>query len=328
MSLPNTYLAVKEIFPPKATCSAANVPDLTGKVMLVTGGNAGIGKETARILLRRNARVYIACRSLTRAQAALDYLKSSTGKTDDDLRVLSMDLGDLRTIKAAVDDFLSKESRLDVLFNSAGVMVPPISMLTSHGHDLQFGTHVLGHYYLTQLLIPTLLASVKTSSDNHVRIVNVSSNSHWSAPTEKLGGPILYETLVEGQLRTKMGSQALYSQSKAGTILMSNALARKYGPQGIVSISVNPGVITTELQRHMPSFVKWLVSFIWYDLAHGVINPLYAGTAPEGLALNGKYLKPWALQTPSRADLAKEEHQEKMLEWCESEIRKFALGFH
>lgn len=91
--------------------------------------------------------------------------------------------------------------------------------VTAHNHDMQFGTNVLGHFYLTQLLLPTLIASAKTASDQHSRVVNVSSNGHWVAPPPTQGGPIVYDTLVDGPERRKYGSQTLYFQSKAVHII-------------------------------------------------------------------------------------------------------------
>ena len=110
------------------------------------------------------------------------------------------------------------ETRLDVLFNSAGVMLAPKELLTKHGHDMQFGTNVLGHFYLTQLLLPILRSSVQSSTDQHVRVVNVSSDAHWAAPTPKSGGPILYDTLVDGPARNKLGAMQKYAQSKAVSV--------------------------------------------------------------------------------------------------------------
>lgn len=94
-------------------------------------------------------------------------------------------------------------------------MLTPIDSITSHNHDMQFGTNVLGHFYLTQLLIPLLIASAKTSTDQHARVVTYSSNGHWSAPTRAKGGPIVYDTLVDGPERRKYPSITLYAQSKA-----------------------------------------------------------------------------------------------------------------
>jgi len=92
----------------------------------------------------------------------------------------------------------------------------PLDQVTIHGHDMQFGTNVIGHFYLTQLLLPTLIATAQSSPDHHVRVVNVSSGAHWIAPSPGIGGPILYDTLVDGPTRTKYGDQmGLYAQSKA-----------------------------------------------------------------------------------------------------------------
>lgn len=205
-----------------------------------------VGKETAKVLVQHNATVYIACRSLEKAKAAAEHIKTATGKNG--IHILQMDLSNLPTVKIGVDEFLKSvyskftvstfgisesfsllpnysfstrnESRLDVLFNSAGVMVSPKELLTTHGHDLEFGTSVLGHFYLTQLLLPTLISSVKSSSDQHVRVVNVTSEMHRVAPTPKNGGPIIYDALVDGPARRKFTSARIYAQSKAASTLL------------------------------------------------------------------------------------------------------------
>jgi len=325
-TLRNTLGMLSDVWPPKPKWTAEDVPDLAGKVMLVTGGNSGIGKETAKVLLQHNAKVYIACRSAEKARAATEELKSVTGKTDDDLKVLSMDLSDLATIKVAVDEFLRFESRLDVLFNSAGVMWCPIDQITTHGYDMQFGTNVIGHFYLTQLLLPTLIASAESSPDKHVRVVNVASNGHWGAPIAEKGGPILYDTLIDGPERTKFGNTTvLYFQSKAGNVMFSNALARKYGPRGIVSSSLNPGGIRTELTRYTNPWVDWVLDkFFFHPVSLGVLTSLYTGTSPEGAQLNGKYLAPWARVWYCRSDMDDVDKQEELWTWLEGEVKKHA----
>lgn len=115
-------------------------------------------------------------------------------------------------------------------------MFPPISQLTTHGHDLQFGTNVLGHFYLTQLLLPTLVSSAKSSSDGHVRIVNLSSVGHIGAPTVKDGGPVLYETLVEGKRRNKMGTIELYYQSKAVSVTLIWTIQRSIPSDSLTNV--------------------------------------------------------------------------------------------
>lgn len=94
-------------------------------------------------------------------------------------------------------------------------MTPPIDQLTKYGHDLQFGTNVLGHFYLTQLLLPTLIASAKSSPEGKARVVNVSSTAHLRSTSASAGGPVLLDTLVDGPKRREMDTGRLYSQSKS-----------------------------------------------------------------------------------------------------------------
>ncbi|KAI6143904.1 hypothetical protein BKA82DRAFT_4178849 [Pisolithus tinctorius] len=137
----NSYSSAREVlFPPPPTVTVDNIPDLTGKVVLVTGANVGIGKETARVLLAKNAKVWIACRDATKGKAALDELKEQTGR---EAHLLQLDLANLLSIKQSAEEFASKEAQLHILYNNAGVMHPP------------------------------------SSPNGTVRVINVSSNAHW-----------------------------------------------------------------------------------------------------------------------------------------------------
>ncbi|KAJ7352040.1 hypothetical protein DFH08DRAFT_693367, partial [Mycena albidolilacea] len=135
------HSAIKQGFPPKSKFSVDDLPDLSGQVIIVTGANIGVGKETVKALLQHNAKVYLAARSPEKAKEAIDDLKSQTGK---EAEFLQLDLADLHSVKRAVEKFTEKETRLDVLFNNGGVMGPPIEQLTAQGYDLTFGTNVLG----------------------------------------------------------------------------------------------------------------------------------------------------------------------------------------
>ncbi|KAG8685378.1 hypothetical protein FRC11_010681 [Ceratobasidium sp. 423] len=132
-------------FPPKPLFSVEQIPDLTGHVIIVTGGNTGIGKETCKALLNKNARVYLAARNRSRADTAIEWLKN------------------LASVRKAAEEFKRKEQELHVLFNNAGVMGTPVEWRAVEGYDLRFGTHVLGHYFFTTLLLPTLIHTVKNS---------------------------------------------------------------------------------------------------------------------------------------------------------------------
>ncbi|KAF9479836.1 NAD(P)-binding protein [Pholiota conissans] len=274
-----------ETFPPKSKFSTKDIPDLSGKVIIVTGANTGIGKETAKALLEHNAKVYIAARSSEKATKAIQELKTATGK---EALYLKLDLADLKSVKAAVEEFSTKEKELHVLFNNAGVMIPPIEQLTAQGYDLQFGTNVIGHFYFTKLLIPLLVAGAKSSPDGKARVVNTSSSGSLFTKT------IRFDALRDTAARKKAGTQEMYFQSKLGNVLFANELAKRYGDQGIVSTSLNPGNIRTDLQRNAGKFLMFFLELTLWDAPYGALTQLWAGTSPEGANLNGKYLIPWA----------------------------------
>jgi len=297
---------LSELFPPKSTFSPNDIPDLSGQVTIVTGGNTGIGKETVRALLNHNAKVYLAARSPERAEAAIKELSKTTGK---DAIFLKLDLSSLEAVKAAAEEFLSKETQLHVLFNNAGVMHPPIDQLTADGYDLQFGTNVLGHFYFTKLLLPTLVATAKTAPEGKARVVNTASIMH-------MFGSLNFNAFKDSPVRRK-SKLVLYSQSKRGNVIYAAELARRYGDQGIVSTSLNPGSIKTELQRHITTF--WF-SWMLYQPRFGALTQLWAGTSPEGLTMNGKYLRPWARVGTAHPDSQDLELGKQLWTWLEEQV--------
>lgn len=147
-----------------------DVPDQSGKTILVTGANTGIGFDTARVLAERGARVLLGCRSSDKAEEAM--AKIALTAPEADLAFVSLDLTSLASIKSAADEVLT-EDRLDALVNNAGVMVPP-KTLTQDGFELQFGVNHLGHFALTGHLLPLL------KDCEGARVVNISSLAHRS----------------------------------------------------------------------------------------------------------------------------------------------------
>ncbi|KAI5115497.1 hypothetical protein M0805_000110, partial [Coniferiporia weirii] len=277
-----------ESWPPASKFSVSDIPDLTGKVIIVTGGYTGIGRETVLALLRKNAKVYIAARSRAKAEVAIGELKELTGR---EVLFFELDLADLKSVKRAAEEFQSKESQLHILFNNGGVFLPPLEQLTADGYDLQFGTNVLGHFYFTQLLLPTLIETARTVPEKHVRIITTASIAQW---LHRNSG-FTWDTLKgHSAARTKYGKDMLYAQSKYGNIVTALELARRYGDQGIVFIPLNPGNIKTEMQRHMTPFERWRLNLILYPAPLGALTQLWAGTMPEAATYNGKYLIPWA----------------------------------
>ncbi|KAK0433249.1 NAD(P)-binding protein [Armillaria borealis] len=274
-------------FPPSPKWSADDIPDLSGRVVIVTGGNTGIGKETVRALLRRNAKVYMAARTEMKARNAIRELLKDTGK---EAIFLKLDLASLESVREAAADFKSKETELHILFNNAGVMWPPLHQTSTNGYDLQFATNVMGHFLLTHLLLGNLKAGAKSLPEKKSRVINTSSGASY------LTHRIDWETLVDGPKRRAWlsSTEALYHQSKFANVVFSNELARRYGDEGIISISLNPGNINSELLRHKSSFVQYLSQYVLYSTTYGALTQLWAGTAPEAVACNGMFLAPWA----------------------------------
>ncbi|TFK27727.1 NAD(P)-binding protein [Coprinopsis marcescibilis] len=284
-------------FAGKPTWTLADVPDLTGQVIIVTGGSSGIGVETIRTLLRRNAKVYLAARNEKASNAVIVRLHSETGQK---ALFLKLDLTDLDSVKVAAREFQRKETRLDALYNNAGVSHVPVDQ-TINGYDIVFHTNVIGPFLLTKLLLPLLLETRKVRDDKRVRIIHLSSSAHHFAPPQLLD----FATFKDGPARRKHGLDLnfFYCQSKVANILVSNEVARRYGSRGVISLAVNPGNFETPIQRNVPRWIQRVlkpVLFIhpyeWNSLA-----ALWAGTSIEAGEINGKYIIPWGkVGTPRR----------------------------
>jgi len=292
------------------------VPDLSGKIVIVTGGNSGLGFYCCKVMLEKNAKVYVASRDSKKSHDAIEQLKKETGKEPI---LLPLDLSDLHSVRKCAKEFLSKESKLDILMNNAGVMAVPIDRLTVDGYDLQFGTNVLGHFHLTTLLLPTLLSHPGS------RIINVSSEGHrYPFPTG-----IQFDTLKGPKTGSWFPPSALleryqyYGQSKLGNILFSNELARRFQDKGLISIAIHPGVISTDLTRYHSSFLSKPLSYVIKPVEVGAITQLFAATSPEAAELSGKYLIPQAQVGKPSVLSQNEELAKKMWDWCEQELKAF-----
>ncbi|QRW14046.1 short chain dehydrogenase [Ceratobasidium sp. AG-Ba] len=319
----NSLSILEQSFPPAPRWSINEIPDLTGRVMMVTGGNSGIGYDTCKALLSKNAKVYMAARCPKKANAAITRLKEETGNKSP--CYLQLDLGDLQSVRLAATQFLQQESRLHCLFNNGGVYAPPLSEVTVEGYDLQFGTNVLGHYLFTKLLIPIMIDTAKNSpcAKGFARIINTSSVLHFFAPSGGVDYVSLEPHSDQADKRRKaIGPEGLYAQSKWGLIALSNELARRYGDEGIVSVSLHPGNVRTDIQRHVTTgaVIATLSKYVLFDSACGALTQLYAATAIPGGDLNGKYLAPWARIGQPRADTLDETACQILWQWLEAQV--------
>ncbi|RBR16142.1 hypothetical protein FVER53590_13474 [Fusarium verticillioides] len=293
-----------------------DIPSQKGKVILITGGNSGLGLETARVLLKHEpSRIFLACRSKEKFEQAVNELKQS-GSNTEAVSFLALDLASLSSIKSAAAEFQAFSSRLDILINNAGIMMTPEG-LTKEGYEIQFGTNHMGHAFFTHLLLPTLEETAKTNPD--VRIVFVSS----AAETMASKNP--YQS---DQLKTTMPSISTitrYGISKLANVHYAAALAERY-PK-IKVISIHPGVVHTNLTGPvrensliMGTLTRVINSFIAVDATKGALNQLWAATDPK--AESGVFYHPVGVKGKGSKLSQDKEAREKLWEWTQQEIKQ------
>ena len=203
----------------------------------MTGGNAGIGLELVKILYAHNATVYIASRSEEKASKAITSIQASFPKSNGEVKFLHLDLNDLELVKKSAESFLSKETRLDVLWNNAGVMVPPQGSKTKQNYEAQLGVNCLGPFLFTQLLMPMLIQTAKTAPQASVRVVWLSSSAaEGLAPKGAID-------MTKLDYKKDESAWFKYGISKAGNILYGKEFARRYRADGVISVvCVEPGL--------------------------------------------------------------------------------------
>ncbi len=214
--------------------TADNIPYMSGKVVIVSGANSGIGYETAKALAAKEAVVVMACRNLEKARAAADNIRSTVPAAQ--LQIIRLDLADLESVHEFVDQFRSSFTRLDLLINNAGVMIPPYTQ-TKDGFEVQFGANHLGHFALTGLLLDIVL------STPGARVVNVSSTAHRMG-----GGTIDFDNLNAEKGYNASGA---YAQSKLANLLFTLELNQHFQAvdADAFAASAHPGWTVTGLQR-------------------------------------------------------------------------------
>lgn len=252
---------------------------LTGKTAIITGGNSGIGFETAKGLLALDAQVILAVRNTKKGAQARATLLALYPSAQID--VMKLDLADLETIRKFAEQFNKAFDKLDLLINNAGIMAPPFSK-TTDGFELQFGSNHLGHFALTGLLLP-LLANTSGS-----RVVTVSSRAHSR-------GTIDFDNLDGSK-----GYQAkkFYNQSKLANLYFALELDKRFKEHGYQTISVacHPGVSATNIlkigSREIPAAVKSAANLFLQPPSRGALSAIYAATTAN--LTGGEYIGPVA----------------------------------
>ncbi|GAA5869616.1 hypothetical protein JCM16303_000525 [Sporobolomyces ruberrimus] len=220
--------------------SDRDLPDLTGKVAIVTGGNAGLGKITVQNLHAKGCKVYLAARSQEKAQEAIDEINSNTPGKEASLIFLPFDMTDLKSIRQAAETVKEKEQRLDILVANAGVMAWPYKI--ANGVEVQFWNH-LGHFAFVDHLLPLMKRTAQSSGTTSVRIVNVASLGHALAPAN----PDL--SSIDGANQQYGSTWKRYGLSKLANILFTVALQDRVKNDNIRVNACHPGNVHTTLNR-------------------------------------------------------------------------------
>jgi NAD(P)-dependent dehydrogenase (short-subunit alcohol dehydrogenase family) len=240
----------QSFFLPDPPLTEKNLGDQTGKVFVVTGSNTGVGYQLATILYGKNAKVYVAARTESKAKDAIESIKKTHPTSKGGLEYLHLDLSDLTSIKPTVEDFLSRETKLHWLDNNAGVMTPPAGSKGAQGMDLQYQTNILGPFLLTKLLSPLLKRTAENEPEGSVRVswagslaVDLQSPRDGLAWTkDKDGRATLDETKNE---RVK------YGVTKAANFYLAHQFGKRFGARDRVlhdvSIHFRPDLFVTNL---------------------------------------------------------------------------------
>jgi NAD(P)-dependent dehydrogenase (short-subunit alcohol dehydrogenase family) len=262
--------------------TADDLPGLSGKTIVVTGGNSGIGYEASLQLARKGAHIVLACRDLAKAQAAITAITAEYAQAS--LEAMQLDLANLASVHAFAEAFAARHPALHVLCNNAGVMALPYRK-TADGFEMQFGTNHLGHFALTGLLLERLL------NTDGSRVVTVSSGAHRM-------GKIRFDDLQWEHGYRKWGA---YGQSKLANLLFTYELQRRLTGAGarLIAVACHPGYAATNLQIAGPRMEgSWLVEslsslanrLVAQSAAMGALPTLYAAAAPD--VRGGDYIGP------------------------------------
>lgn len=240
-----------------------NVPGMTGKTVLITGANSGIGFEAAKVFAAKGAQVVMACRNLEKAMRAADEIRS--GQKNAQLDVMTLDLASLASVRQFAAAFVARYSKLDLLINNAGVMVPPFTR-TAEGFEVQFGANHLGHFALTGLLLETLLATPGA------RVVNISSGMH-----RRGTGTIDFDNL---NAEKGYHPANAYAQSKLANLLFTFELNRRLveAGSGLISVAAHPGWTLTGLQKGL---IHTISEWIGQKPEMGALPTLRAAVDPQ-----------------------------------------------
>jgi retinol dehydrogenase 12 len=272
--------------------------ELSGKVALITGANAGIGQVTALELARAGMHVIAACRSASKSEPVLAAIRAESGNPK--VEMIELDLGDFASVRACAAAFLARGLPLHLLINNAGVAGS--RGLTKSGFELAFGVNHMGHFLLTQLLLERIKESAPA------RIVTVASRAHYRVP-----GIDFAAQRERTRTRTAL---AEYGVSKLANVLFSAELARRLQGSGVNTYSLHPGVVASEIWRSIPQPFRFFAKLGMITPEQGAQTTLHCATSALCAGQTGLYYDKQAVRTPSK--LASDPDLARAL-WAQSE---------
>ena len=256
---------------------------LNERVVLITGGNTGIGLATARELACQGAHVFVACRSAEKARVAVDDIRRSSG--NQRIEALELDLANLDSVRRCARELLARKMPLHVLINNAGLA--GARGLTASGFELAFGVNHVGHFLLTHLLLDRLKESAPA------RIVTVASKAHYGAPG-------IDWSAVRLPTRSRTGLNE-YGVSKLANVLFSAELSRRLVGSGVTTYALHPGVVASDVWRSVPWPFRSLLKMAMITTEEGAATTLHCATSPALADQSGLYYDRCLEKTPSAA---------------------------
>ena len=297
------------------------IPDLSGKTIIVTGGSSGLGKESVLQLVKHNPdKVYLAARTSKRGNAAIEEIEKLVPSAKGKMHYLELDMASFASVKQAADRILSENNRIDILMNNAGTSANPAG-LTSDGYEIQFGSNYMGPTLFTKLLLP-LLQQTAEQPNSDVRIINLSSELFKQAPKEGISFPTLTTPAEE------ISTVARYGQSKLANYYFSKLCSQKY--PNITSIALHPGVVNTGIWDHfkerrpvLGAVLSVLSGPFMTSVPDGAKMQLWSSTAPKNQVKNGAFYTPAGNgKEYTQAILKNDKLANELWEWTEKEFAK------
>ncbi|KAK1724815.1 hypothetical protein CaCOL14_001938 [Colletotrichum acutatum] len=294
-----------------------DIPDLAGKVIIVTGGSSGLGKESVIQLAKHNpAAIYLTARTEARGNAAIKEVEQAVPAAKNKIKYLELDLGSFASIKKSTDTFLTSSDRLDILMNNAGLMATPPG-LTKDGYEVQFGSNYMGPALFTKLLLPILNKTAEQPGSD-VRVVNLSSELFKQAPSE---GILLSKCKTP---LDDISSLTRYGQSKLADYYHTRTLSQLY--PSIKFVAVHPGVVNTGLfddfRKRRPwvgGMISVLGSIFLTDVHAGARAQLWASTAASANVKSGGFYNP-KFKEYKEANLYDDKAAQELWDWTEKEL--------